>query len=197
MLSIFARVAGAFVERSVARSTNEVIIEPHNARNQAEKSRIGKKCLENRQNVLIFELMAVPLQDSINMINICKVSWPSTCQYIVNICSRSEQYSISIYRRFLSIFCHLLIYVSITEAPGRGGVGNPRGLTETEAGPGLAPGRDSLRAARARGVDSLPRVAPNPGTHLQCWSWVVALTSWKCKRRKKQPKWPFRPSCGG
>ena len=109
MLSIFARVAGAFVERSVARSTNEVIIEPHNARNQAEKSRIGKKCLENRQNVLIFELMAVPLQDSINMINICKVSWPSTCQYIVNICSRSEQYSISIYRHFLSFFTRSLL----------------------------------------------------------------------------------------
>ena len=54
MLSIFARVAGAFVERSVVRSTNEVITEPQNARNQAEKSRIEKEMLENRQNGLIF-----------------------------------------------------------------------------------------------------------------------------------------------
>ena len=55
--------------------------------------------------------------------------------------------------------------VCITEAPVRGGVGNPRGLTDARVGPGLAPGRDSLAAARARGVGSLPRVAPNPGTH--------------------------------
>ena len=46
-----------------------------------------------------------------------------------------------------------------------GGVGTPPGLTDARVGPGLAPGRDSLAAARARGVGSLPRVAPNPGTH--------------------------------
>ena len=48
--------------------------------------------------------------------------------------------------------------VYITEARGRGGVGNPRGLMEQVAGPGSARGRGSLRLGRARDRPSLPRV---------------------------------------
>jgi len=46
--------------------------------------------------------------------------------------------------------------VGIAEARGRGGVGNPRGLTPRRLGPGSARGRGSPRQGRARGRPSLP-----------------------------------------
>ena len=51
--------------------------------------------------------------------------------------------------------------VAITEARDRGGVENPRGLTEHVAGPGSARGRGSPRRGRARDRPSLPQVGQN------------------------------------
>ena len=56
--------------------------------------------------------------------------------------------------------------VCITEARGRGGVGNPRGLREHDvAGPGSAQGRGSPRRVRARGRPSHPHCPGRGSTH--------------------------------
>ena len=57
---------------------------------------------------------------------------------------------------------YLMSNVNITEAPVRGGVGNPRGLTEPPACPGSAPGRDSPVPTLAPGGHSLPGVGQVP-----------------------------------
>jgi len=51
-------------------------------------------------------------------------------------------------------------HVCITEAPVRGGVGHPRGLTPASGGPGSARGRDSPGRVPARGRRSRPGVGP-------------------------------------
>ena len=55
----------------------------------------------------------------------------------------------------------LVTYVSITEAPVRGGVGNPPGLTQPPTGPGWARPRDSLTPSHAPGYS----LTPPPGDH--------------------------------
>ena len=56
---------------------------------------------------------------------------------------------------------HGIADVSIAEAPVRGGVGNPPGLTQPPTGPGWARPRDSLTPSHAPGYS----LTPPPGDH--------------------------------
>ena len=58
--------------------------------------------------------------------------------------------------------------VNITEAPVRGGVGNPPGLTAPPACPGSAPGWDSPGPTLAPGGHSLPGVGQVTGQRCGC-----------------------------